>query len=69
MQQTNNDWSEVPNDVWDALARAILEEIQALAATDEGQGEFAEWKKNRVHKTDTSITKVQDAKSCTFFMP
>nr|WP_302664587.1 hypothetical protein [uncultured Agathobaculum sp.] len=53
MQQTNNDWSEVPNDVWDALARAILEEIQALAATDEGQREFAEWKKNRVHKTDT----------------
>ena len=40
MQQTNNDWSEVPNDVWDALARAILEEIQALAATDEGQREL-----------------------------
>lgn len=50
MQQTNNDWSEVPNDVWDALARAILEEIQALAATDEGQREFAEWKKTAFTK-------------------
>lgn len=53
MPLTNNDWSEVPADVWDVLARAFLEEIREISASEEGQREFEEWKKHNVHKMNT----------------
>ena len=53
MKMTNNNWAEIPDDVWDALARAFLAEIQEISASEEGQREFEEWKKHNVHKTDT----------------
>ena len=46
-KKTNDYGTGIPYHEVEALARVLLPEIQAFFESEEGQREFAEWKKQR----------------------